>query len=218
MKKFTKFAWIGRSSRSTGRLSADPPGVQTGLYIPPHQPDKSMHNLLSNRGRGFTLIELLIGVSILAVLLSVAVPSFTQIVRRNKLAAQVNEYVTALNYARSEAYKRGLPISVCAADASLTSCPTSSFDWANGWLVFADADSNGEVATSTDILQRFPSPSSGFTFTPATSGQRYVNFRPLGAQQLDMTIKKNGCTSGPEKRRVTVAATGRISLIKSNCP
>lgn len=169
----------------------------------------------SHRIRGFTLIELLVGVSILAVVLSIAVPSFSQMIRRNRLATQVNEYVTAMNYARSEAYKRGLPISLCASNSAQTSCASAS-DWDNGWLVLVDADADGTLDSGTDvILQTFRPPASGFNFTPNPS-QGFVTFRTVGASTFSMTISKSGCT-GPERRVVDVAPTGRISLTKENC-
>ena len=73
---------------------------------------------------GFTLLELMTAIAVMAVLLSVGVPSFIQIVRNNRITAQTNEMVAALNIARSESIKRGIPVSVCSSTDG-TSCAGS---------------------------------------------------------------------------------------------
>ena len=48
-------------------------------------------------------------------LLGLAVPSFLDTMRNNRLVAQNNEFIGALNFARSEALKRSDFVSVCAS-------------------------------------------------------------------------------------------------------
>lgn len=56
--------------------------------------------------RGFTLIELLITVSIVAILSTIAVPSFSSFLAHQQLRSDLNEVVSLLSFARSEAIKR----------------------------------------------------------------------------------------------------------------
>lgn len=77
-------------------------------------------NLVSHRGRqtrqkGFSLIELMITIVVAAVLLAVAIPSFRNIILANELTTTTNEWVTAVNLARSEAIKRSAAVVVCGA-------------------------------------------------------------------------------------------------------
>ena len=101
--------------------------------------------------RGFTLIELIITMVVAGVLLAVAIPSFTAMIKNNRLATSANAFVTAANIARSEAIKRGVRVTVCKS-ADGASCTTSD-DWDQGWIVFADLDNNATVDAG-DTLTR----------------------------------------------------------------
>ena len=87
-----------------------------------------------HRLSGFTLIELMVTITILAILLAIGVPSFGSMIRSGQVASETNTFLAALNSARSEASKRGLPVTVCAAsDKSLTACGDGSGWQTNGW-------------------------------------------------------------------------------------
>ena len=71
----------------------------------------------SNRARharvGFTLLELMVTITVAAMVLTLGVPSFVDLVRNNRAATNVNELLTAFSIARSESIKRGANVSVC---------------------------------------------------------------------------------------------------------
>ena len=96
------------------------------------------------RSRGFTLIELMITLVLAAIILTLAVPGFQDIIRNNRAATQANELVTALGLARSEAVKRGARVSLCPS-TDQASC-TGGADWSNGWIVFLDTAANDLAA------------------------------------------------------------------------
>lgn len=82
---------------------------------------------------GFTLIELMITISIAAILLALAVPSFSALLKNNRLTAQTNSFKGALQYARATALSQNTTIQVCPIGVvGSTACGTS---WAVGWMV-----------------------------------------------------------------------------------
>ena len=74
---------------------------------------------------GFTLTELLVTVSIISILLTLAVPSFNNLILAQNVRTSAADLQTSLIFARSEAIKR-------AADVNMV---PASGDWKNGWTV-----------------------------------------------------------------------------------
>ena len=71
--------------------------------------------MAKSRPGGFTLVELMVTLTVLAILVGVALPSFRDMILNNRRTAIVNDLVSSLLLARSEAIKRGQPVSVCAS-------------------------------------------------------------------------------------------------------
>lgn len=95
---------------------------------------------------GFTLIELMVVIAIVAILAKIGLPSFSDMMRKNRLSAASSALQVSLSLARSEAVKRG-------SDALVTvAANTTAGDWANGWTVFVDSTgtANNAVAPTSD--------------------------------------------------------------------
>lgn len=95
------------------------------------------------RAHGFTLIELMVTLSVMAILLSIAMPNFQSFILNSRITTQTNNFIMALMLARSEAVKRGSTVTVCSSTNG-TKCAGSS-NWEGGWLVFVDANGDGVV-------------------------------------------------------------------------
>jgi type IV fimbrial biogenesis protein FimT len=87
------------------------------------------------KARGFTLLELLVTMTVAAILVAIAVPSFRTAIQRHRLRSATDGLQAALDYARAEAVLRGTYVSVCASADSATCSATKTYE--TGWLVYA---------------------------------------------------------------------------------
>lgn len=85
----------------------------------------------SRHSKGFTLTEMMVTVAIMAIVATIAAPSFVSMIRNNRIATAANDVLSAMQLARSEAIKQRRPITVCAGSDACT----DSTDWSGGWLV-----------------------------------------------------------------------------------
>ncbi len=96
------------------------------------------------KSAGFTLVELMIVLIVLAILLAVGVPMFTETVANNRIISEVYAARATLNAARSEATARRRPVTVCRS-ANGTACGGS---FARGYMAFVDNDGDGTLETA----------------------------------------------------------------------
>ncbi len=80
---------------------------------------------------GFTVVELMVSMAVAAILIGIALPAFNDFITQRTMAARVNDFVLAVNYARSEAARLGGVVSVQAADAAADN------EWGGGYCVVA---------------------------------------------------------------------------------
>ena len=167
-----------------------------------------------NKAHGFTLIELLVTIAIGAILLLVAVPNYITFVLNGRMAAQSNDFLSALQLARSEAVKRGFTVSVCKSADSAT-CTTAG-TWAQGYIVFTDG-SNAGTLDGTDVLIRaFPALSGNSTLV-SNNVANFVSYRLTGDTSL--AAGASGTVSlcpiapaGVAGRDIQISASGRARV------
>lgn len=92
--------------------------------------------------RGFTLIELMISLAVMALLLTMGVPSFRNTILDNRQVSELNTLVAALNLARSEAVARNTPVTFKRTGAN----------WKEGWQIFVDYDGDGNLDSDGDSV------------------------------------------------------------------
>lgn len=168
--------------------------------------------LITPKVSGFTLIELMVVVTIIAVLLGLAAPSFRDATLGSKLSGYANSLVGSIRLARGEAIKRNAWVAVCISTNG-TSCANAG-TWEQGWIVFNDINKNGSVdsASGEKIILYQQALNSNFKVTEASS-TKILTMKPMGVGTTNYTFKV--CRASPigkEERQVNVYITGRTSV------
>ena len=153
---------------------------------------------------GFTLIELMVTISVAAILLALAAPAFQGLLISNRITAQTNDLVSDLAFARSEAIKRGVRVTVCSANTP-TTCGAGT-GWTQGWIVFVDNGTAGD-ATGDTILRTHEALRGNNTLN--SSVNHFISYFPSGT--VDALETFTLCNTGFRGRSVDVSATGRVA-------
>ena len=99
---------------------------------------------------GFTLVELMVVVAIAGMAMAFAIPAMGTFIKNERLVTQINTLVGHLAYARSEAVTRRQQVILCAS-SNMTSCLGTN--WADGWILFIDADNSSTFTNGEEILR-----------------------------------------------------------------
>lgn len=154
--------------------------------------------------KGFTLIELMVTLAVLAIVLSMAAPSFSSMLQDNRASALGSELQGALQFACSEAVKRRQSVVICRSNAGGSGCESGT-DWSGGWLV---RQASGPVIKIWDSASGLAivGPSAGVSFLGSGMASSASNF----------SVKPGNC-SGKQKRLIAVSATGTATLTEGTC-
>jgi type IV fimbrial biogenesis protein FimT len=162
-------------------------------------------------GAGFSLIELMTAIAVAAILMAIAVPSFTALINGSRLTSQANELVASLQYARSEAIRLNRKVTLCPSSDG-ASCSDAA-GWGR-WIVRMDA-----AAASDPSLRDVQT--SGKTTISADVDK--VSFSSDGlARSSDgllaaatITVCMDTTRPAENQRVVTLASGARVSVAQA---
>lgn len=172
--------------------------------------------------RGVTLIELLITLAILAILVVIGFPSMQEAFRTNRVSTFSNDLLAAAAYARSEAVRRSGRVALCASpdptsggsDPAAAAATCDGTAWHRGWIVFVDADGDGQRQSSEAVL-RVGETRDGITANAGAAfvlGYDRLGRAALGAAQT-IDVRSTPCDAGrPARRLVGISLIGRVGV------
>ena len=155
------------------------------------------------RQRGFTVVEILLVIVIIGVLGAIAAPSLVTFTSSQKVKTASFDLYAAMMFARSEAIKRRVNVTVA---------PVSS-DWKNGWTVVEAG--GGTTLRTQDAL-------SGVTFTSASTSVVYRLDGRLssGGVSVGVLIQPEIADSSIKNRCLRIDLTGlpKTTTDPTTCP
>ncbi|WP_137887435.1 GspH/FimT family pseudopilin [Pseudomonas sp. 2FE] len=156
--------------------------------------------------RGFTLIEALVALAIIAILLGLGVPALTRLIHGQQLQTANHSLLAVFAYARGESIKRRCPVLIAAIDGQ----------WENGWRVFADPNSNGQLDDAEPLLLVAAAPPAGVVIHGNTPVRHYIRYTPTGSAKMQSGAFQAGtltlCHADEQQaiKRLVLSATGRL--------
>lgn len=173
---------------------------------------------------GFTLLELLVTVAIVAIVLSIAVPSFQAQILNNRSIALGEDFASAINLVRSEAVKRAGRVSLCASKDGAT----CSGNWTDGFIAFVDkATTDKAAAPDVGLVLRAweaqdPNAVISVTGSSSVSFIRYTGLGTLARvtvtdDPLVILTRLKKCT-GKAARQINIGLSGLVSVSSVACP
>lgn len=159
---------------------------------------------------GFTLVELMITVAVLAIIAAMAMPSFANLVRSNRLNASANEMVAMLQTARTAAISNRASGSVCPS----TDGATCAAALGNRWIALMTKNGASTVLRDTTLppsivvkaSANLSDGSNKFTFTP-------IGFSAVGTKtsgSLGLCVNNLSGDNGID----VSASAGRVSTVR----
>lgn len=153
---------------------------------------------------GQSLVELLVGLSVLAILLSIAAPALSGMIESSETTYAVNQMTGAINHARSSAVFNHQTTIICAGKTDCIRTTT----WSDSLLIFHDLNSNSRVDSDEPTLRHEQLP-DGYSW-------QWSSFRKLTHiiyEQNGTTQAANGtltlCKNGKPRRQIVISLSGR---------
>ena len=174
--------------------------------IAAHRPERAVVRL---RQRGFTLIELLVVIAIATILTGLAAPSISKMFQTNRVTTEAGSFVSDLMYARSEAIKRGTPLSVCASSDGANCLNKNT--WNSGWIVFPDTTACGTSGTMS-------TPSPLRVRTGFKGSDTFAAAYPTGFTNSCVTFNRDGFATNINNAKVLFTLhTSTVSNLTTRC-
>jgi type IV fimbrial biogenesis protein FimT len=176
-----------------------------------HLPSPLTHP--THRQRGFTLVELVVTIALVAILTTLAIPSFSEVLRQWRRDSATRELSTSLQLARSEAVKTSRRLAICPSTDG-TGCAATT-EWSTGWIVFVDDGATDLSYDSGERIIKVASTQGGVATLTSSGSVQILQFLPnglMGTGTTTFTVTPSGATSATKVDTITVSTVGRVSV------
>ena len=153
---------------------------------------------------GFTLIEAMTVVAVIAVLSTVAAPSFGFLIARHRTKSVASDLHLTLVKARSEALKRSINVRVAPNTTA----------WQQGWRILDE--SSAGCSTATPCVLDTVAQATGVTITSAPTDVTYQSSGRIKGNTAPSFLVTSSASSSVQ-RCVSVATSGRPYVKGSAC-
>lgn len=174
------------------------------------------------RQQGFTLVELMVTITLLGVIITLAVPSFTETLRAWRRDSATRVLLGSMQLARAEAIKTSRKVYMCVS-ADGKACDDSN-DWKSGWFVWVDRDNDDKY--DSDAAKDGPpiqvvGALGGITSLLSTKDEGgdevpsvyFLGNGLLGAlPAFSFVVTPSGATSATKLDTISVTAAGRAHV------
>jgi type IV fimbrial biogenesis protein FimT len=162
---------------------------------------------------GMTLPELLVSLSVIATLTTGAYSQLYGLLQENRMVAEVNLFVAALQLARSEAIKHGRRVVLCPS-MNKVNCGDSS-TWSYGWMLFASDDRERDA---DDALLQAGNPLSAGIILHASNYRKRIMYQPDGSSGgSNSSFTFCDLRRAAKPRVICLSNSGRPRLSYSRC-
>ncbi len=158
------------------------------------------------KSAGTTLVELLTTFAVVAVLATLAAPTFRSLQLDSRRTAVVNGFLHGLFLARAEAIKRMQIVSICPSPDGQR-CDSRAGDWSAGWIVFVNHDRDDPPVR--DAGEHLIVSSGRWPGGTITSNRRAYSFRPVRQGVVNGTIVFCDARGSAQARAIVISHTGR---------
>ena len=161
---------------------------------------------------GYSLYELIVTIGVVALVMSLGVPSFGRMLADHRLKAEVDALFHAVHLARKESVVRRRAITLCPSRDGLNCEP--GFDWSHGWIMFVNLDRDAPAARDPDepVLQRF----SGTLHNLVSANRRSFSFRTTELRATNGTLIFCDKARRAAARALVVSYTGRPRVARQD--
>lgn len=166
--------------------------------------------------KGFTLIELMVTLSLIAILATLAIPSFVETLRDWRRDSATRALTADLQLARSESIKSSRQVVVCPSTNG-TACAGNN-QFATGWVVFVDNNADQTVDADDRILKVGTAP-SGIASMTGTANVNSLIFLPnglLGSAASNILVTPSGANASTTLKQIAINRVGRAQVSTTN--